>query len=113
MIHGGMFCTATVGGLMPASAREDSRRSSDIVRIDRANWVCSCVTYAAPWSGSVGESIFEICKFSKVTVRNTLSTCVRVLAKITPKLAAFVPLGLIASAARKSRWLSVQELTCG
>ena len=34
MTHGGLFCTATVGGLMPASASEESRRSSDMVRID-------------------------------------------------------------------------------
>ena len=98
---------------MPASASDDSRRSSAIVRTDLANWVCSSGAYAAPRSGSVGKSIFEILRFSKVTVRSTLSTCVRAVAKITPKVSSFAPFGLIASAARKSSWLSVQLLTCG
>ena len=52
-------------------------------------------------SGRVGKSILEILRFSKVTVRSTLSTWVRVVAKITPKVSAFAWVGLIASAARK------------
>ena len=38
---GGVFCTATVGGLMPARASDVSRRSSAMVRTDFANSVCS------------------------------------------------------------------------
>ena len=87
---------------MPASASEESRRSSDMVRIEAANWVCSSAAYAAPRLGSVGKSVLVILRFSNVTVRSTLSTWVRVVAKITPKVSAFAPLGLIASAARKS-----------
>ena len=40
---------------------------------------------------------------SKTTVRATLSTCVRAVAKITPNASSFAPVTLIAIAARKSR----------
>ena len=63
---------------------------------------CNSVEYAAPRSGSVGKSSFEIFMFSYTTVRAILSTCVRALAKTTPKVSSFAPSGLRASAARKS-----------
>jgi hypothetical protein len=50
---------------------------------------------------------------SKTTVRATLSTCVRAVANITPKLSSFAPFGWIASAERNSMRLPTQLLTCG
>src|ERR1700728_3469720 len=101
MTDGGLLSTATVGGLMPASASEESRRSSEMVRIEAVNCVCSSATYAAPLLGRVGKAILEILRFLNVTVRSTLATRVRAVAKITPKVSAFAPVGLIARAARK------------
>ncbi len=46
-------------------------------------------------------------------MRETLSTCVRAVAKTTPKVSDWAPVGLMASAARKSIWLPTQLFTCG
>ncbi len=78
-----------------------------------ANCFCSSAAYAAPRLGSVGKSLFVIFRFSKTTVRMTLSTCVRAVAKTTPKVSSLAPAGLIASAVRNSIWLSTHLLTCG
>ena len=98
---------------MPATASDDWSRSSAIVRILLANSFCNSGAYAAPRFGSVGKSILLICMFSKTTVRATLSTWVRAVAKITPNVSSFAPVTLMASAARKSIWLPSHLLTCG
>ncbi len=113
MTCGGALLTATVGGLTPTSASDDSRRSSEMVFTPAANFCCSSVAYPAPWFGSVGNSLFVIFRFSNTTVRMTLSTCVRAVAKTTPNVSSLVPVGLMASAHRKSIWLSTHLLTCG
>ena len=111
--RGGVFCTSTVGGFTPTSASEDSSRSSAIVRRSLANRFCRSGRYACPREGSVGKSSLVIFRSSKTTMRATLSTCVRAVTNATPKVSAVAPVGLIASATRKSSWLAVQLLTCG
>ena len=110
---GGALLTATVGGLMPASASDASSRSSDIDFISLATCACRSAVYAAPLFGSAGKSILVIFRSSNTTVRRTLSTWVRAVTLITPKVSSLAPEALMADAARKSIWLSVQLLICG
>ena len=55
---------------------------------------------AAPWLDSVGKLLFVMARSAKTTVRATLSTSVRTVAKTALKMRAGAPAGLIDTAAR-------------
>ena len=84
-----------------------------MVRWEAAKRVWSALRYAAPRSGSVGKSLFVTVKSSRVTIRDTRSTCVRAVAQTTPKTSCLPPVGRTATAARSARVLPSHELTCG
>ena len=80
---------------MPASASD----ACEPVERDRAD-LAARTPSAAPartrrrGSAASGSRSCVICRFSKTTVRATLSTCVRAVAKITPNVSSFAPVGL-------------------
>ncbi len=114
MILGGSLLTAISVGLAASlTASEASRRSSAMVRWEAAKRVWSALRYVAPRSGSVGKSLLVTVKSSRLTIRETRSTCVRAVAQTTPKVSCLPPVGLTATAARSARVFPCHELTCG
>ena len=91
---GSLFTGMGTGFTASEAAREACSRSSAMVRSAGDSFAWSALRYAAPWSGRVGKLLLVMVKSSRATRCETLSTWVRTVAQITPKVSSLAPVGL-------------------